>query len=700
MAIEIDNADRKLMDAAPAILEASSEAIVTINGKGEIKGFNSQLLLLLGTSAERCKALNIRDMFHDLDALSAAGGKSDEFEPIRLTKPDGTTSWVLVKVLPIGNVASDFFTVLVHDPETIRRIVDRLDHIENVDVGSGLFNRRKGIVEFEQLQASNLSGGCFLAKIDAGLVDGSNGPQLDDYLRSIAKRFRIIEEQSVLCRLSSSEVLFVYTAEEPVSVETFGSIIEAIKGEREFPEDLAIWISHLEWSGHKISVNTVFDRLRTELTSINDPHLLTGMSSQKRADALPSYAQELEAALNAGELDFYIQPQISAETRQVVGGELLVRWFSPSGEIIAPLQFIEFLEQGEFADRFYHWSIQRTVELLKQVRSELDMWMPLSLNLAVTHFSDMDSLQVLVDAVEQNNIPDRILEIEVTERILAENPELILRNLNHMQEKGFKVAIDDFGTGYSSLSYLRKFPLDRLKIDRVFVTNLSEIEEDRLIVTAIVSLAHVLGLEVVAEGIEDGFQSSFLKDIGCEYFQGYLTGKPMPVDEFVQFAKQKPEHCDWADTPADVLNERNIGRTARRVKWKKSFSTDVVSVDNEHRLLIDGLNEFASQYLDDPDSVDFVATLDGIASEVIKHFEHEEEVMFNIGYPRYEAHREKHKWLIADIAKRKAEIAENRAGTNFDEVLQYLKYWLLRHLVSEDTHLHRFLNKPMSERRV
>ncbi|MEW8497152.1 MAG: EAL domain-containing protein, partial [Candidatus Thiodiazotropha taylori] len=262
------------------------------------------------------------------------------------------------------------------------------------------------------------------------------------------------------------------------------------------------------------------------------------------------------------------------------------------------------------------------------------------------------------------------------------------------------IAIDDFGTGYSSLSYLRRFPLDRLKIDRVFVSNLEENEEDRLIVTSIASLAHILGLEIVAEGIEEPFQASFLKNIGCEYFQGYLTGKPMPVDAFIEFARHNPEHSEWLEEPSKFRSEHSLESKARKVKWKKSFSTDVVSVDNEHRALIDALNTFSDLYMKDPESIDITETLDVIALEAIKHFDHEEDVMFNIGYPRYEMHREKHKWLIADIAKRKLEISEHKQGTSFDEVLQYLKYWLLRHLVSEDTHLHRFINKPSSERRT
>ncbi|MCG7995423.1 MAG: EAL domain-containing protein [Candidatus Thiodiazotropha taylori] len=690
---------KKLLSAAPAILEASSEAIATIDIDGQIKGFNSHFLELLGITEEECKGLNISEIFRDLDDTFILRGTKDEFEPAKLTSAEGQVSWVLVKVIGIGKTGKETTrTVLVHDPETIRRIIDRLDYIENYDTSTGLLNHRKGIVEFEQLQASNLAGGCILLDLEPGPSVAAD-VDLTTCIRSIARHFKLIEEQSVLCRLANSEVLCIYSSTEPLPADTLSSLIDAIRTDSSVPDGVRPHIAHLDWKAGTISVNGILDRLKAELTPIDEPHLLAHLDAQQHATSHASFLLRLNQALEAGELDFFIQPQICSEGRQVIGGELLIRWIPSPGEIIPPAHFIEFLEQGEFADKFFYWGLVRTAQVLKTVRDELDMWIPLSLNLATTHFHDRQMMTALADTMREYNIPSEILEVEITERILADDPEAVLENLEHLREQGFKIAIDDFGTGYSSLSYLRRFPLDRLKIDRVFVSNLEENEEDRLIVTSIASLAHILGLEIVAEGIEEPFQASFLKNIGCEYFQGYLTGKPMPVDAFIEFARHNPEHSEWLEEPSKFRSEHSLESKARKVKWKKSFSTDVVSVDNEHRALIDALNTFSDLYMKDPESIDITETLDVIALEAIKHFDHEEDVMFNIGYPRYEMHREKHKWLIADIAKRKLEISEHKQGTSFDEVLQYLKYWLLRHLVSEDTHLHRFINKPSSERR-
>ena len=137
----------------------------------------------------------------------------------------------------------------------------------------------------------------------------------------------------------------------------------------------------------------------------------------------------------------------------------------------------------------------------------------------------------------------------------------------------------------------------------------------------------MLGLEVIAEGVEEPFQAGFLKSLSCEYFQGYLTGKPMPVNEFVAFVKDNPKHSTWEAEPAEYLGARYLDKKPKPVKWKKSFSTDIVSIDNEHRALIDALNQFSDQYQNNPENFDVIQVIDGIASEAIKHFAHEELIL-------------------------------------------------------------------------
>ncbi|SCA56486.1 hypothetical protein MTBPR1_20334 [Candidatus Terasakiella magnetica] len=692
--------EKLLQDAAPAILEASSEAIITIDYDGNIKGCNNQFLFLLGLKEEHELKCNINDLFQEFDFTTFEADAIDTFIPTKLTKLNGTSSLVLMKVIPIGLHTNSFKTILIQDPETIRRIIDHLDYIDSYDVGSGLLNRHKGTLEFDKLQTSNLSGGCFFIKTGLSQSIENEEQKYGEILKQVSTHFKPIAAQALVYRYSTDELVFTFTSDDLPSQEVFKSIIGGISNDPYLTPDIDISIAYKQWSGAKEGVDSIISSLHRHLRKLDDPKLVNDFGKKTEPGKRHSYLQSLEKALEDGELDFFIQPQISSENRHVAGGELLIRWIPPKGEMIQPSQFVDYLEHGEFGKTFLNWSINRSAEILVRLKEELGDFVPISLNVASSYFSEELLVQPLVKCMSNYDIPFENLEIEITERVLAENPKEVMRTLSHLREKGFPAAIDDFGTGYSSLSYLRKFPLDRLKIDRVFVTNLAENEEDRLIAVAIASLAHVLGLEIVAEGVETNTQGSFLKNIGCEYFQGYLTGKPMSVDDFISFYRQNEKNLDehsWSD---EYIEDTKVNSKHRKVTWKKSFSTDVVSIDNEHRDLIDLLNKAAQTYQEDPESLDLCETFDLIGAETLKHFDHEENVMRNMGYPRYEMHKDKHKWLIADLSKRKAEILKNPDSTNFDEVLQYLKYWLLRHLISEDTHILRYLNKSNFERRI
>ncbi|WP_417841950.1 EAL domain-containing protein [Terasakiella sp.] len=683
-----------LQNAAPAILEASSEAILTIDAKGTIKGCNKQFLLLAGFDSEDTISCTIQDLFPEFDFVSPRHDNDiATFSPTKFTKPDGTSSLVLIKVIPIGKAGDSFKTILIQDPELIRRIIDHLDYIDCYDVASGLLNRHKGTLEFGQLQTRAMKGGTFFVKAQIPSTVDTDDREYGEVLKRVSNHLKPSAQQAIICRYSISELLVICVSEVPCNIDILRDAIDKIKTDPHLDDAISIWLAYQEWNGANDDLNSIVHNLRHHLVEMYTPNVLEKIKEQSSPSLRNIFLQNLNEALDSNQLQFYIQPQVSSESNHVIGGELLIRWVQPNGQIIPPSQFVDFLEYGDFGRTFLHWSMERSAELLAQIKKECGRWIPLSLNVASNYFSKEVLVDPLVQCMDKYDIPYENLEIEITERVLAENPKDVMHTLQMLHHKGFKAAIDDFGTGYSSLSYLRKFSLDRLKIDRVFVTNLAENEEDRLIAVAIASLAHVLGLEIVAEGVEENAQAAFLNSIGCEYFQGFLTGKPMPADQFISFCIENEKNVGPVKWSNNQIEDLKLSHRPRKVNWKKSFSTDIVSVDNEHRDLIDLLNKATETYLNDPLSLDLGNTFDLIGAETLKHFDHEENVMRNMAYPRYETHRDKHKWLIADLSKRKAEILSDPEGTNFDEVLRYLKYWLLRHLISEDTHLLRYLNK-------
>ena len=684
-----------LLDSAPDILEASSEAIADINLSGAITGCNTRFVELAGLPVEQCVTSNITDFLIDFDIPAVTKTGSYDFVPTQFKYLDGTKSYVLTKVIPIGGVQKGHMAVFIHDPETIRRIADRLDYAENYDASTGLLNHTKGLSDYEQMIDSGPGGGCLLLRAEINANSNIENDTIDHYMKQIASHIPQ-NKNGLLIRYSHAEILYVFTSDIKSAPGRSMSIIRAIKEDDSLMNNIYLWVAHTCWKNKTASANDILSLLKSKYVSISEPGSAEEIEPANPDTETLSYAFMLEGALKKGELDYYIQPQICSDTRQIIGGELLIRWLPASGITISPSQFIDFFEEGDLADVFFEWSIKRTVEILKTIHEHTGVWIPLSLNLSPSLIHSRQLMDVLVDHVKRHHIPMHVVEVELTERILATDPDTVLDNLNYISENGLKIAIDDFGTGYSSLSYLRRFPIDRLKIDRIFISNLEDSEEDRLIATSIVSLAHVLGVEVVAEGVEEAFQASFLRDIGCEFFQGYLTGKPMPVADFIMLNKNKSSSEGWEEKPTEILKNKHIKNKSASVRWKKSFSTDVVSVDSEHRVLIDMLNQFIDS---DSNLDEALKVFDEVTLETINHFKHEERIMMNIKYPRYELHREKHRRLVADITKYRSSINASQEA-NIQELIRYLKYWLLRHLVSEDTQLRQYLNKEAHDRRV
>jgi hemerythrin-like metal-binding protein/PAS domain S-box-containing protein len=687
-----------LIEAAPAILEASSEAIINVEVSGKILGCNNHFKSLVGVVEEKCVGLNISRLMPELDLQDGSTLRQDAYEPCKLMRLDGTSNWVLAKVIRVGTTELGYRTILIQDPEAVRRIIDRLDFIDSYDLKTGLYNRRKGILEFEQLQASNLKGGCFLLSLSICVQGQCPDIDLARVTQALKTHLLSLGNEQVAARLSSCEFFFLYSDDEVLSEAHCLNLLAAMQQDASL-SGLSLELAFCEWSGTQRSPTSIVETLRSQLAPIDNPERFLESNFSESRHAPASFLDTLAAALDNNELVFFIQPQINTENRLVASGELLIRWTPTADEVILPSQFIDYLEEGPFADRFLAWSIEETVRILQRIKRETGDWIILSLNVAPNQFRESLLVDALIAACNAGGVPTEYIEVEITERILAVDHKQVLGVLKQLQRQGFKIAIDDFGTGYSSLSYLRMFPLDRLKIDRVFVTNLADNEEDRLISSAIASLAHVLGLEVVVEGVEKPEQASFLQTIGCEYFQGFLTGKPMPIDAFIHFYQQQKQDLTLIERTLEGSTHADVDQKSRLVTWKKSFSTDLVSVDNEHRDLIDALNQFTESYLNDPESVCYLDAIDLIGAETIKHFDHEEQAMRNISYPRYETHKEKHKSLIADLSKRRAEIEKDPSSVDFDEVLRYLKFWLLRHLISEDTHLHRHINRSSTENR-
>jgi diguanylate cyclase (GGDEF)-like protein len=276
---------------------------------------------------------------------------------------------------------------------------------------------------------------------------------------------------------------------------------------------------------------------------------------------------ELPFAVERGELALHYQPLISLKDGSLIGFEALLRWFHHERGFISPAEFIPIAEDTGHIVPITTW-------ILKETCTQLARWQKVaysnrqlivSVNISGKHLSYQSLLVDVEMALEAAKLSPSSLKLEITESAAMENAEQTIRMLSHLKSLGVQLSIDDFGTGYSSLSYLHRLPVDTLKIDRSFVNTVGENGEDSEILQTIVSLAKNLKMRVIAEGIETESQLNILKNLGCDYGQGYLMSKPLPKDvmEELLFKKQY-----WL--PSD--SEENISTIPETFKDKNLTS--------------------------------------------------------------------------------------------------------------------------------
>jgi diguanylate cyclase (GGDEF)-like protein/PAS domain S-box-containing protein len=248
----------------------------------------------------------------------------------------------------------------------------------------------------------------------------------------------------------------------------------------------------------------------------------------------------LHLALEAGEFTLMYQPQIDVESMEVVGMEALLRWRHPERGMILPEEFIHVAEERGLILPIGDWVLRQAC---LDVRRFHDRGLPhfrVAVNLSARQFRDPSLASSVESALRDSGIPAETLELEITESMAMENVHLTMETLAQFRRAGATIAIDDFGTGHSSLSYLKRFPIDALKIDRSFVSDLPDKFEDAAIVSSVIQLANGLGLRVVAEGVETSEQLDFLKESGCREVQGFYFSYPAPIEELLSLTSARP----------------------------------------------------------------------------------------------------------------------------------------------------------------
>jgi len=256
-------------------------------------------------------------------------------------------------------------------------------------------------------------------------------------------------------------------------------------------------------------------------------------------------AQNLSDALTNNEFEVYYQPVVYLQDGRLAGFEALIRWNQPNVGFISPLGFIGVAEDTGLIVPIGRWVLQTALAALTEFQAAMDRAYPgqqslfMSINVSARQLQEFGEIDVLAGLVRASGIEPSRIKLEVTESALIEHPETAVLALRQLKEIGLKLAIDDFGTGYSSLSYLSMFPLDTLKIDQSFVGTMLENEGSLRITRAIAGLARDLGMNCIAEGIEEAEYCPVLREMGCEFGQGYHYSKPRSYAQLMEYIEAR-----------------------------------------------------------------------------------------------------------------------------------------------------------------
>ena len=353
---------------------------------------------------------------------------------------------------------------------------------------------------------------------------------------------QVMRDGDVVARLSGDEFGVLLRAGEPELALSVARRIEqsfhAPLALEEHTVDMGAGIGIACWPLHAGDGDTLLNRAEVAMYAAknrgNGPQLYDPSIELASAKTL-TLMTELRHAVDASELRLYLQPKLALDTGQLIGAEALLRWQHPERGLVAPSHFIPFAEQTGFIHTLTMWVFEEAARQWRQLSDE-GIELVLSVNLSTRDLLDQDLAQKFEAVLSRRRVPAKGFCLEITESAMMDDPERALVTLDRLSAMGFKLSIDDFGTGYSSLAYLKRLPVNELKIDQSFVRDMQTDADDATIVRSTIDLAHNLGITVVAEGVENGQVWNMLRDLDCDHAQGYYMGRPMPVDEFLQWS--------------------------------------------------------------------------------------------------------------------------------------------------------------------
>lgn len=349
---------------------------------------------------------------------------------------------------------------------------------------------------------------------DAETLDFLSRPGGDEFLLVIRAYQNEMDIQNAIRRYQNA-------LEQKITIDDCDYFLNASFGYAEYPADAEtaiVLVSYADTAMHEVKDSVKSDRI------------LRFTQDLAKIEKNLATERKIRNALEQDSIFFYLQPQYDIDHR-LRGFEALARMKDSEGNMVSPGEFIPVAEKIGLIDQVDLSVFRKSAMLLGKRIRESSADITLSINISVRHLMKNNFMDEIREILEKSSLPPKNLEIEITESIMIDSIDKALEVIGEIKKLGIKIAIDDFGTGYSSLSYLNKFPADLLKVDKSFIDEMNSSESSRQYVATIISIGHIMNLDVISEGVEKPDQLETLKEIGCDFIQGYIWGKPLPPEE-------------------------------------------------------------------------------------------------------------------------------------------------------------------------
>ena len=543
--------------ALRVVVDSVCDAIFIHDVDGTIIDVNEQMLKMYGVTAEEARRMSIAEDFsspsNPLDSLPGIWQQvlegHPQFFPWKARRPhDGHEFHVEVFLRKIPYRDSEAIFANVRDVTDRKRSEEKLDRLAHHDALTSLPNRLLFGDRLSQRIAQARRDDSSLAVMFLDLdrfkvINDSLGHNAgDELLRQVACRLKdSVRESDTVARMGGDEFtilvggLHARRDAERVANHILERMAEPFTvGSRGLFVSTSIGISVYPSDGHDVETmvrNADTAMYRAKEQGRNNYQFYTETLNAAAMERM-TLEQSLRKAVENNELLLHYQPRVDIRTGEILGAEALIRWQHPDMGLVSPARFIPLAEETGLIVPISAWVLQAAC---RQARDWHDADLPpvcISVNVSTSEFRGADLPDSVARVLRESEIDPSLLEIEMTEGAVMRDPDQAVRVLHELKDMGVRISIDDFGTGYSSLSYLTKFPIDAVKIDKSFVSNLTDNPDDAAIAGAVVAMAHSLDLVVVAEGVETLEQLDFLRSLNCDEVQGYFVARPCSADDF------------------------------------------------------------------------------------------------------------------------------------------------------------------------